>query len=155
MFFNVGGDLKWNIQKQKVALLCDLTELLIDQVPVGLFVGPRLLQTCTMRLDHRDVIYGLDGQLTRVLFLISSKKISKLFQIIRDIGNVIRRFTGNPSVPDPDDLIRQCWTQDPFTLGAYSYPRIVSGLKVFKQMGEPLPSKNNPRILFAGSQPIC
>ena len=79
----------------------------------------------------------------------------KLFQIIRDIGNVIRRFTGNPSVPDPDDLIRQCWTQDPFTLGAYSYPRIGSGLKVFKQMGEPLPSKNNPRILFAGSQPIC
>ena len=62
VFFNVGGDLKWNIQKQKVALLCDLTELLADQVPVGLAVGPRLLQTCTMRLVHRDDINGLDGR---------------------------------------------------------------------------------------------
>ena len=57
---------------------------------------------------------------------------------------------GNQDIPDPDHLIRECWTADEFTLGAYSYPKVGANLKVFKQMGEPLPSKNDPRLLFAG-----
>ena len=48
------------------------------------------------------------------------------FQIIRDIGNILRRFCGNPNIPDPDYLVRECWTSDEFTLGAYSFPKVGS-----------------------------
>ena len=43
---------------------------------------------------------------------------------------------GNQDIPDPDHLIRECWTADEFTLGAYSYPKVGANLKVFKQMGD-------------------
>jgi hypothetical protein len=49
-----------------------------------------------------------------------------LFQIIRDIGYTLRRFTGNSNIPDPDHLVRECWTSDEFTLGAYSFPKVGS-----------------------------
>lgn len=71
-------------------------------------------------------------------------------KVIQDIGNVLRRFTQNSDIPDPDHLLRQCWTADEFTLGAYSFPKIGAGFNVFKQMGAPLPNKTKPRLLFAG-----
>ena len=45
-------------------------------------------------------------------------------QILQDIGSVLRKFLENPDIPDPDQLVRECWSAEPYTLGAYSFPRV-------------------------------
>ena len=66
--------------------------------------------------------------------------------------DLMRKWKQDPSLvlPELKRVIVTRWLSNPYTLGAYSYPKVGASPKVFKQMGEPLPSKNDPRLLFAG-----
>eukprot|EP00091_Calanus_sinicus_P009483 TRINITY_DN22176_c0_g1_i1.p2 TRINITY_DN22176_c0_g1~~TRINITY_DN22176_c0_g1_i1.p2 ORF type:complete len:101 (-),score=22.64 TRINITY_DN22176_c0_g1_i1:116-418(-) len=66
------------------------------------------------------------------------------------MGWLLRTFTGDPTLPVPDRVIRHCWTTDPFTMGAYSYPSTSSQLSDYAKLSEPLPSCEQPKLLLAG-----
>eukprot|EP00090_Calanus_glacialis_P032635 TRINITY_DN54067_c0_g1_i1.p1 TRINITY_DN54067_c0_g1~~TRINITY_DN54067_c0_g1_i1.p1 ORF type:complete len:488 (-),score=161.38 TRINITY_DN54067_c0_g1_i1:29-1303(-) len=71
-------------------------------------------------------------------------------EIVKTMGWLLRTFTGDPTLPAPDRVIRHCWTTDPFTMGAYSYPSTKSQLSDYAKLSEPLPSCHQPKLLLAG-----
>ena len=70
-------------------------------------------------------------------------------QIKDDIGRLLSLFQDKP-VPTPDHLYRHRWSLDEFALGAYSTPSIQSSEATFEVTGKPVPSEDNPRLMFAG-----
>jgi len=71
-------------------------------------------------------------------------------QVKSDFGEALRFFLRDPSIADPDVLVRECWTTSPYTLGAYSSPGPNSHVETFDDLAATLPSDLNPRVLFAG-----
>lgn len=72
--------------------------------------------------------------------------------IIRGVGKILRQFLNDDNIPDPQRLIRACWTNDEFTLGGYSYPKLNAKLGDIENLSAPLLAKNSqrPQVLFAG-----
>ncbi|KAF7643932.1 hypothetical protein LDENG_00231000 [Lucifuga dentata] len=74
-------------------------------------------------------------------------------EVAHAITQLIRRFTGNPSIT-PRGILRSQWFHDPWTCGSYSYPGKGCSAKDLDNMMEPLPSKeaqSEPlQVLFAG-----
>ena len=66
------------------------------------------------------------------------------------MGQALRFFLKNDSIPDPDELVRECWTSSPYSLGTYCTPGLGSSVNTFDRIAAPLPSEENPRLLFAG-----
>ena len=66
------------------------------------------------------------------------------------MADVLRQFTGDPGLQQPDKVIRQCWTTDPYTLGSGAYPSVTTSDDDFENLFRPLPSESDPRLLFAG-----
>jgi len=71
-------------------------------------------------------------------------------KIVETIGWLLRKFTGDPTLANPDRVIRHCWTTDPYTLGAYSYPSTKTRLADYSKLSEPLPGPGRPKVLLAG-----
>jgi len=71
-------------------------------------------------------------------------------QVKSDMGQALRFFLKNDSIPDPDELVRECWTSSPYSLGTYCTPGLGSSVNTFDRIAAPLPSEENPRLLFAG-----
>ena len=71
---------------------------------------------------------------------------------MQGVTSLLRRFLPDIRIPDPMDIIRQRWTQDPFTLGAWCMPRPGMTLEDLDAMSEPVhgPEGDQPRLLFAG-----
>ena len=66
------------------------------------------------------------------------------------MGQALRIFLKNESIPDPDLLVRECWNSSPFSLGTYCSEGLKASGKTFDIIAEPLPSSTNPRLIFAG-----
>ena len=66
------------------------------------------------------------------------------------MGQALRIFLKNESIPDPDFLARECWNSSPFSLGTYCSEGLKATGKTFDIIAEPLPSPTNPRLIFAG-----
>ncbi|KAK3927116.1 Peroxisomal N(1)-acetyl-spermine/spermidine oxidase [Frankliniella fusca] len=70
------------------------------------------------------------------------------------VTRTLRRFTGDPSLPYPDTLLRSRWTSDPFFGGAVSYLGIESSVGQQCDLSAPLPAvcaeTPRPTLLFAG-----
>ncbi|XP_041032491.1 peroxisomal N(1)-acetyl-spermine/spermidine oxidase [Carcharodon carcharias] len=70
------------------------------------------------------------------------------------LTQVIRRFTGNPSIPLPKSIIRSKWYSDRYTKGSYSYTAVGSSGDDIDVIAQPLPltsTKAQPlQVLFAG-----
>ncbi len=66
------------------------------------------------------------------------------------MGNLIRTFSGDPDIPMPVEVIRQAWMSDPLTLGVYCTPKPEADDGDFLTLSQPLPSEEEPKILFAG-----
>lgn len=49
-------------------------------------------------------------------------------------------------IPDPLQIVRTEWSQDPFTMGAYSYPGRTTSVTDYEKLAAPL----NGRLFFAG-----
>ena len=57
---------------------------------------------------------------------------------------------GDETIGDPETLLRERWTDSPYSLGTYCTPGLNSDEDTFRQVSSPLPSEANPRLLFAG-----
>ncbi|KAE8741122.1 hypothetical protein FOCC_FOCC013380 [Frankliniella occidentalis] len=70
------------------------------------------------------------------------------------VTRTLRRFTGDPSLPYPDCLLRSRWSSDPFFQGAVSYLGVESSVGQQCDLSAPLPSTcaetPRPTLLFAG-----
>ena len=71
-------------------------------------------------------------------------------QIKRDVAKLLNNFLGRKDIPMPDYLYRNCWSQDKFSLGAYSASSTRMSKNTFKMTSEPLPNEDSPKLLFAG-----
>ena len=66
------------------------------------------------------------------------------------MGQALRIFLKNESIPDPDLLVRECWNSSPLSLGTYCSEGLKASGETFDIIAEPLPSPTNPRLIFAG-----
>ncbi|XP_034235850.1 peroxisomal N(1)-acetyl-spermine/spermidine oxidase-like [Thrips palmi] len=70
------------------------------------------------------------------------------------VTRVLRRFTGDPSLPYPETILRSRWTSDPFFQGSVSYLGLESNVGQQCDLSAPLPSPcaetPEPTLLFAG-----
>ena len=72
--------------------------------------------------------------------------------ILRGVGETLRRFLNDENILNPQRLIRQCWTTDEFTLGGYSYPKLNANWNDIPHLSAPLTNEETqkPLVLFAG-----
>jgi len=72
--------------------------------------------------------------------------------VVNQLGNLIRRSTGDSSLPDPSQVIRTSWVSDPNFLGTYSFPGLKTEVPKHQlDLAEPLVDENGtPRVLFCG-----
>ena len=71
-------------------------------------------------------------------------------EIAKVSTDLLRRFSGNPSIPLVSKVTRHSWLTDPFSMGTWSYPSINSTSKDYTELSNPLPSEDVPRLLLAG-----
>ncbi|XP_076831410.1 peroxisomal N(1)-acetyl-spermine/spermidine oxidase [Brachyhypopomus gauderio] len=76
------------------------------------------------------------------------------YEVLHAVTQLIRRFTGNPTVA-PKRLLRSQWLSDPYTCGSYSY--VATGCSGYDidTLAEPLPLVGSDaaeplQVLFAG-----
>ena len=81
--------------------------------------------------------------------VVGRKDIAIFFQVLETLGKLLRQF-GSEDIPMPTRVIRHAWMSDPFTLGTYSTPRVPMELADLYRLAAPLPSEEEPRVLFAG-----
>ncbi|XP_039994333.1 peroxisomal N(1)-acetyl-spermine/spermidine oxidase [Xiphias gladius] len=74
-------------------------------------------------------------------------------EVMHAITQLIRRFTGNPTIT-PRRVLRSQWFHDPWTCGSYSYSGIGCSAQDLENMMEPLPAEGSQaqplQVLFAG-----
>ncbi|XP_030297293.1 peroxisomal N(1)-acetyl-spermine/spermidine oxidase-like [Sparus aurata] len=74
-------------------------------------------------------------------------------EVMQNITQLIRRFTGNPTIT-PRRVLRSQWFHDPWTCGSYSFPGRGCSVQDLENMMEPLPTKGSQakplQVLFAG-----
>ncbi|KAL7877786.1 hypothetical protein SRHO_G00044290 [Serrasalmus rhombeus] len=75
------------------------------------------------------------------------------FEVLQAVTQLIRRFTGNPTIA-PKKLLRSQWFHEPYTYGSYTYvAKGCSGYDI-DNLAEPLPlpgSNSQPlQVMFAG-----
>ncbi|XP_068024543.1 peroxisomal N(1)-acetyl-spermine/spermidine oxidase isoform X2 [Melanerpes formicivorus] len=75
-------------------------------------------------------------------------------QVLGAMTRVLRRLTGNPSLPAPRSMLRSRWHSAPYTRGSYSYVAVGSSGDDIDVLAQPLPEDpEDPRplqLLFAG-----
>jgi spermine oxidase len=73
-------------------------------------------------------------------------------EIVERCTQLLRQFTGDPSIGRPDSVLKTEWCSNPFIGGSYSYPTTKTLANDHQVIGESLqmPNESEPRILFAG-----
>ncbi|KAG8434922.1 hypothetical protein GDO86_013043 [Hymenochirus boettgeri] len=75
-------------------------------------------------------------------------------EIHSTMTNLLRRFTGNPNLPPPINILCTHWHSKPYTHGSYSYVAVGSSGRDIDILAQPLPEKGDPskplQVLFAG-----
>ncbi|XP_044750513.1 peroxisomal N(1)-acetyl-spermine/spermidine oxidase [Coccinella septempunctata] len=69
------------------------------------------------------------------------------------VTKVLRRFTGDASLPYPDTILRSKWATDPYFCGSYSYLSVSSNVGHQCDLSSPVPGICDPQppvLLFAG-----
>ena len=76
---------------------------------------------------------------------------SVVFQILESFGACLRKFSRDPSLPNPDSFIRADWNSDPYCLGAWSHPGMLMEEHELEVLSEPLENEDHkPKVFFAG-----
>ncbi|XP_064631276.1 spermine oxidase-like [Lineus longissimus] len=95
--------------------------------------------------NHPNILLGwIAGTAARQMESCSDDMVLKVSMA------VLRRFTGNPDIPQPVKFFRTNWHSNPYVCGSYSYLSVAGHTTDFATLAEPLPSKQNPQVLFAG-----
>nr|XP_033798755.1 peroxisomal N(1)-acetyl-spermine/spermidine oxidase [Geotrypetes seraphini] len=75
-------------------------------------------------------------------------------EIVTSLTEVFRRFTGNPKIPPPINILRTKWHSSMYTKGSYSYVAVGCSGDDIDTIAEPLPegpTESKPlQVLFAG-----
>lgn len=71
-------------------------------------------------------------------------------QVAELCTKVLRRFTGDPSLPYPNSILRSKWSSDPRFCGGVSYMSLQSNVVHQCDLGSPEPENCHPVLLFAG-----
>jgi len=73
-------------------------------------------------------------------------------RVSHDLGSLVRRCTGDSSLPNPVEVIRTSWVSDQDFLGTYSYPGLQTEVPAHQlALSEPLKDRQGvPRVLFCG-----
>lgn len=71
-------------------------------------------------------------------------------EVARDCRDVLRKFLSDPSIPNPDLVLRSTWNTNPLYLGAYSYLSMESRVGDIGDLLRPILDNNRPVVLFAG-----
>ena len=77
-------------------------------------------------------------------------------EVIEVVTRLLRRFTGDPTLPPPDQVIRHRWTEDRLSLSGYSVPGVSSREEDHAVLMRAEPSEVEPRLVLAGehTQPL-
>ena len=77
-------------------------------------------------------------------------------EVIDVVTRLLRRFTGDPTLPPPEQVIRHRWTKDRLSLSGYSVPGVSSREEDHSVLMRAEPSEVEPRLMFAGehTQPL-
>ncbi|XP_030059047.1 peroxisomal N(1)-acetyl-spermine/spermidine oxidase [Microcaecilia unicolor] len=75
-------------------------------------------------------------------------------EVVTSLTEVLRRFTGNPNIPPPINILRTKWHSNVYTKGSYSYVAVGCSGEDIDTIAEPLPegtAESKPlQVLFAG-----
>uniref|UniRef100_A0A8C6KJA0 Polyamine oxidase n=1 Tax=Nothobranchius furzeri TaxID=105023 RepID=A0A8C6KJA0_NOTFU len=141
----------WDADCEVIHLIWEDEDAMVDQVPdlqrswIKKLIGFTVLKP-TERYGHLlcGWIAGHESEYMETL--------SEL-EVMRDVTQVIRRFTGNPTIT-PQRILRSQWFHDPWTCGSYTHLATGCSEQDLENMMEPLPSKKSKaqplQVLFAG-----
>ncbi|XP_019953400.2 peroxisomal N(1)-acetyl-spermine/spermidine oxidase [Paralichthys olivaceus] len=141
----------WDADCEVIYLIWEDEEAVVDQVPdvqgswIKKLFGFTVLKP-TERYGH--VLCGwIAGHESEYMETLSEQ------QVTHAVTQLIRRFTGNPTIT-PRRVLRSQWFHDPWTCGSYSYPGKGCSEQDLENMMEPLPAKGSQskplQVLFAG-----
>ncbi|XP_049455890.1 peroxisomal N(1)-acetyl-spermine/spermidine oxidase-like [Epinephelus fuscoguttatus] len=138
----------WDADCEVIYLVWEDEDVMVDQVPdvqrswMKKLFGFTVLKP-TERYGH--VLCGwIAGHESEYMETLSEQEVT------HTITQLIRRFTGNPTIT-PRRVLRSQWFHDPWTCGAYSHPGIGCSAQDLENMREPLGSRSQPlQVLFAG-----
>ncbi|XP_020277702.1 peroxisomal N(1)-acetyl-spermine/spermidine oxidase-like [Pseudomyrmex gracilis] len=78
-------------------------------------------------------------------------------EVVESLTTILRRFTGDPTLPYPANVLRSKWCMDQYFAGAYSYMAMDSTVGHQCDLANPLPGTCEsmpPILLFAGEATI-
>lgn len=70
--------------------------------------------------------------------------------IASDCTELLRRFMNDDQIPEPVSIKRSKWNTNRFSKGSYSHIPLGGDPDDYKRLAEPIPSKEDPMIMFAG-----
>ncbi|XP_044070646.1 peroxisomal N(1)-acetyl-spermine/spermidine oxidase-like [Siniperca chuatsi] len=141
----------WDADCEVIYLVWEDENDMVDQVPdvqrswIKKLFGFTVLKP-TERYGH--VLCGwIAGHESEYMETLSEQEVT------HGIMQLIRRFTGNPTIT-PRRILRSQWFHDPWTCGSYCHPAIGCSAQDLENMMEPLPTKGSQsqplQVLFAG-----
>ncbi|KAJ4948859.1 hypothetical protein JOQ06_020382 [Pogonophryne albipinna] len=141
----------WDADCENIYLVWEDEDGMVDQVPdvqrswIKKLFGFTVLKP-TERYGH--VLCGwIAGHESEYMETLSEQEVT------HTMTQLIRRFTGNPTVT-PRRALRSQWFHDPWTYGSYSYPGKGCSVQDLENMMEPLPTDGSLlqplQVLFAG-----
>lgn len=141
----------WDANCEVIHFVWEDEDAMVDQVPdvqrswIKKLFGFTVLKP-TERYGH--VLCGwIAGHESEYMETLSEQEVTHA------ITQLIRRFTGNPTIT-PRRVLRSQWFHDPWTCGSYSYPSKGCSMQDLENMMEPLPLKGSQsqplQVLFAG-----
>ncbi|XP_028279073.1 peroxisomal N(1)-acetyl-spermine/spermidine oxidase [Parambassis ranga] len=141
----------WDADCEVIHLLWEDEDAMVDHVPdlqrswIKKLFGFTVLKP-TERYGH--VLCGwIAGHESEYMETLSEPEVT------HTITQLIRRFTGNPTIT-PRRMLRSQWFHDPWTYGSYTHPGKGCSQQDLDNMMEPLPPKGSSsqplQVLFAG-----
>lgn len=64
-------------------------------------------------------------------------------EVVESMTMVLRRFTGDPTLPYPSNILKSKWSMDQYFAGAYSYMAMDSTVGHQCDLANPLPGITN------------
>ena len=71
-------------------------------------------------------------------------------EISATLTDLLRKLLANPSIPEPNKLIKTNWYSNEYMLGSYSYVDVAGTANHIEDLAEPICVNGVPRVLFAG-----
>ncbi|XP_013870195.1 peroxisomal N(1)-acetyl-spermine/spermidine oxidase isoform X1 [Austrofundulus limnaeus] len=141
----------WDPDCEIIHLVWEDEDAVVDQIPdlqrswIKKLVGFTVLKP-TERYGH--VLCGwIAGHEAEFMETLSEHEVR------REMTQLIRRFTGNPTIT-PRRILRSQWFHDPWTCGSYSHLATGCSEQDLDNMMEPLPTRRSNaqplQVLFAG-----